>query len=71
MSVVMVLVWTVCEAGCCDCVVGIYMVVCVIVCLRETGLKCVGVGEAAYSSCMVCLLSVTGAPNYMVINPCF
>lgn len=70
MRVVMVLVVD-CEAGCCDCVVGhLYSCVCDCVPARDWGLKCVGVGEAAYSSCMVCLLSVTGAPNYMVINPC-
>lgn len=49
----------------------LYSCVCDCVPARDWGLKCVGVGECAYSSCMVCLLSVTGAPNYMVINPCF
>ena len=49
----------------------IYIVVCDCMPARDWGLKYVGVGGGAHSSCMACLLSVTRAPEYMVINPCF
>ena len=53
-------------------VVGhLYSCVCGCVPERDWGLKCVGVGGGAHSSSMTCLLSVTRAPEYLVINPCF